>query len=42
MQGAGDLISDHGQTDDQNEREEHDANEVIDEVISATVLPHAR
>ena len=42
MQRGREPIPDDGQTHDQNEREEHDANEVIDEVISATVLPHAR
>ena len=41
MQRAGDLVSENGQADDENDREEHDANEVVDQAFSACVLPHA-
>jgi hypothetical protein len=41
MQRARDLLSEDGQADDKNDREEHDAHEIVDQAFSACVLPHA-
>jgi hypothetical protein len=40
MERARDLVSEDGPAHDENDREEHDAHEVVDQAFSACVLPH--
>ena len=40
MQNVRDLVPEYGEADDEDDREEHDAHQVVDEiVVTASVLP---